>query len=544
MRDKGSETAFGDTWSGSIVTAAKQENYDLLLGFARRTSGNYFAGTKGTEIYYDKDFRGNPRRREISPFKHGDEVFGTSQDVTSFLAKGTLRWGDGHRLETGYIYYNNNYGELNETALSFSVGTGIRFPAAQPYISETTTHTLRARYSYDPSGNDLIALKAGLWMTDVQTVNKPAEKSIRTYGGDISNRAKFHTSLGLFQVVTGAEGIIEQGAADPGGQNVDLSNPVSEPKGERQMLGAFTRTTWSPTKWLAVDAGLRFDRYEAIPDNPAYSRKEDERVSPSATVTLTPLHGLQLFASYIEGWRPPSLRETTAGAPNNFLLPNPDLNPETSANVEFGLNVLRGDLLMAGDRFRFKAVRFHNEHQDYIVRGRPRGSPGYTWVNIDEAVFTGYEISGGYDTGNFFIEAGYTKYDKAEFCQVDRLAVYSCGASNIGQDYGIQTMPPKYTGNITAGVRLLERRLTLGASAYFFGQKIGGYDQAPDSTIAPVYYTANTIVNLFGSYQFEERLKLDFSLENVADRYYVEPLATGVIPSPGRTARFSLTMQF
>jgi hemoglobin/transferrin/lactoferrin receptor protein len=105
-------------------------------------------------------------------------------------------------------------------------------------------------------------------------------------------------------------------------------------------------------------------------------------------------------------------------------------------------------------------------------------------------------------------------------------------------------MPPEYTGNITAGVRLLERRLTLGASAYFFGQKIGGYDQAPDSTIAPVYYTANTIVNLFGSYQFEERLKLDFSLENVADRYYVEPLATGVIPSPGRTARFSLTMQF
>ncbi len=544
MRDKDDEHAFGDAWSGSVVSAAKQENYDLLFGFARRTTGNYFAGTKGTEIYYDKDFQGNPRQREVSPFKHGDEVFGTSQSVISFISKGNVKWGDGHKLETGYIYYNNNYGELNETALAFSVGTGIRFPAAQPYIAETTTHTLRARYAYDPSGNDLIAFKAGLWATDVKTINEPAEKSIRTYGGDISNRARFDTAFGQFVVLTGAEAILEHGAADPGGQNVDLSNPVSEPKGERQMLGAFTRTTWQPTKWLTLDAGLRFDRYEAIPDNPDYSHKQGERASPSASITLTPLDGLQLFASYVEGWRPPSLRETTAGAPNNYLLPNPDLDPEISKNVEFGVNVLRGDVLMAGDQVRFKAVRFHNNYQDYIVRGQPPGSPGYTWINIDRAEFDGYEVSGAYDVGFAFLEAGFTKYDKAEFCQNEWWTGNVCNANGVGQDYGIQNMPPEYSGNITAGVRLLDRRLTLGASAYFFGEKLGGYQQAPDSTVAPVYYTANTIVNLFGSYQFEERAKLDFSVENIADRYYVEPLATGVIPSPGRTARFSLTLQF
>jgi hemoglobin/transferrin/lactoferrin receptor protein len=544
IRNKDDASLFGDTWSGSVATATKQENYDLLFGFSRRITGNYFAGTDGAETYFDIDFRGNPRERKMSPFKHGDEVFGTSQNVTSFIAKGNLRWGDGHELETGYVYYDNKYGELSETLLAFSVGTGFTFPPSHPAISETTTHTLRAKYTYNPAGNDLVALKATAWATDVNTYNGPAQKNIHTYGGDISNRARVGVPLGELVVTTGGEAVLERGGADSGGLDEDLNNPFSEPKGERQMLGAFSRATWKLTNWLTLEGGLRFDRYEADPDNADYPHKEGERASPSTSIIVTPLEGLQLFASYTEGWRPPSLRETSAGARNNFLAPNPDLDPEISKNVEIGLNVLRGDVLMEGDSVRFKAVRFHNDYEDYIVRGQPPGIPNYTWINIDHAEFDGYEISGSYDAGYFFVQAGFTKYDKAQFCQNEWWSGNMCNANGVGQDYGIQNLPPEYSGNVAGGVRLLDRRLVLGAQAYFFGQRLGGYEKAPTSTVAPVYYYANTIVDLFGSYQFHDNAKLDFSIENIADIYYIDPLALGVIPSPGRTARFGLTMEF
>lgn len=58
---------------------------------------------------------------------------------------------------------------------------------------------------------------------------------------------------------------------------------------------------------------------------------------------------------------------------------------------------------------------------------------------------------------------------------------------------------------------------------------------------APNYWAANTIVDFFGSYKFNEDVTWDFSLENAFDRYYLDPLSTGLLPSPGRTLRTSVS---
>ena len=46
------------------------------------------------------------------------------------------------------------------------------------------------------------------------------------------------------------------------------------------------------------------------------------------------------------------------------------------------------------------------------------------------------------------------------------------------------------------------------------------------------------------SYRMSDRVSVDFSLDNVTDRYYLDALSLGLIPAPGRTARLAVTLQF
>ena len=73
-----------------------------------------------------------------------------------------------------------------------------------------------------------------------------------------------------------------------------------------------------------------------------------DRLSPRITVGVSPfrpgpLEGLQLYGTYAEGYRSPSVTETLisglhpAGVTFPFL-PNPDLKPETGKTWEFGVN--------------------------------------------------------------------------------------------------------------------------------------------------------------------------------------------------------------
>ncbi len=529
----GSPDFNGEAWSGSIVGAVAKDNYEFLIGYSRRTSGNYFAGSKGKSTFFDDRSSIPPTIKPLSPYGPGREVFNSSQDVTSFILKGKVSWGDGHSLETGYINYKNIYGENNETFLGFAFTF---FPASEYPLNKIETHTYRASYKYDPAGNDLIKFSANVWKTDLNNFVGaiPVYSAVvHSNGGDLSNTSQFDTLLGRLALKNGVEFVLEQARA------ADSTNPG----GNRLMLSAFNQSKLDLTSWLSVSGGLRIDRYESegkhaiVATNP---ERKGERINPSMSVTLEPVKGIQFFGSYIEGWRPPSLRET-ASSVGGQIVPNLNLMPELSKNFEFGLNVMRSDLLVADDKVRFKAVRFDNNYNDYIVRTpAPWINPtAYTWRNVDRAKFRGYEFSANYDAGSFFIESSFTKYDKVGFCHAGR-----CGDAVAGADYGIQNVPPKYSGNFTGGVRLLDRRLTLGARAYFFGQRFGGYKIAPGAAISPVFYYSNTIVDLFGSYKFSETLSVDFSVENLADRYYVDAMATAIVASPGRTARLSATARF
>ncbi|NDW07620.1 TonB-dependent receptor, partial [Jiella pacifica] len=93
--------------SGSVALATRQENFDFVAAAARRKTGNYFAGSQGNSTHYD--FGGYDR--PLSFTKPGEEVFNTSEDTFSALAKGTVRWGEDHSLELGYVHFESDFGE-------------------------------------------------------------------------------------------------------------------------------------------------------------------------------------------------------------------------------------------------------------------------------------------------------------------------------------------------------------------------------------------------------------------------------------------------
>lgn len=548
IRNDGSEFFNGEAWMGNAVIATVKDDYELVTGFSRRKSGNYFAGSNGKSTFLDDRVSWlTPVERKISPIGPGDEVFNTSQDITSFLAKGKYKWGDGHSLGLGYTFYNNKYGEFDETLLLFAQSSFF-IPVTQYELSETTTHTVKTTYSYKPENNNAIDLTANLWFSDVESSSGviraysggPNSANAKTYGGDAANLSSFDTPLGLLSMSNGTEIVLEQTREDA----PLTSGFYGNPNGDRLLLSAFNQSKLDFTDWLTVAGGVRYDYYESqgkgeladLPD------KQGGRVNPSASVTIEPFEGIQLFGTYAEGWRPPSLRET-ASRQTAYLVPNPDLDPELSRNFEFGLNILRDAIFFDGDKFRFKAVRFDNTYEDYIIRKR-RWDGLYSWDNIDKAEFRGYEFSAAYDAGYAFIEGTFTKYDHISYCDDPLPNQPHCDFGVAGTDYGLMSVPPKYSGSVTAGMRLFEETLTMGGRAYFFGQRYGGYKLANGAVNSPVYYDAKTIFDFFGSYKVNEMFTVDLSVENVGDAYYLDPLSTGLIPSPGRTVRMGLTATF
>ncbi|MCP2052010.1 UNVERIFIED_ORG: outer membrane receptor protein involved in Fe transport [Pseudomonas fluorescens] len=51
-------------------------------------------------------------------------------------------------------------------------------------------------------------------------------------------------------------------------------------------------------------------------------------------------------------------------------------------------------------------------------------------------------------------------------------------------------------------------------------------------------------MDLFLNYKLQEDASLNVSLQNVTDRYYLDPLAQSFMPAPGRTLRVGVQAKF
>jgi iron complex outermembrane receptor protein len=121
----------------------------------------------------------------------------------------------------------------------------------------------------------------------------------------------------------------------------DLTNPAlrsSDNTADRTTLALFAQDRWQPGRGLTLSAGARYDEDEVgyvehFPDPRNEGLREFSELSLRAGASWTFAQSYDVYASYGEGFLPPTVEEL-------FSFPlfgsNPDLKPEVSRSLELG----------------------------------------------------------------------------------------------------------------------------------------------------------------------------------------------------------------
>jgi len=531
-RSEGEDSLFGGK-SGSIAFASTGENVDIVAAYVQRKSGNYFAGTQGDLTA--PNYTG--LEQALSSYKYGDEVFNTSQDVTSALLKSTIRPADGHELKLSYMHYANTFGEV--TPLTINAGaTPLQFPLSWIELDQAS-----ARYRWRPEDNKLIDfhVNAALSNTNenqVYTISSdyiPIAVRSQNYSFDAYNISRFDLGNMPFSLTYG--GALKYEDAAPAA-DVDDAAGAYPVDGTRQIATLYAKGKWELLSWFTLDAGIEYltfnTDYRGTPAynyaGPEYTGYKGDGFSPSFGVTVTPMDGWQLFAKYSTGIRPMSLRETSWTRFDQVF--NPDLKAEEARNWEFGTNILKSDVLLDNDKARLKLAYFDNVTDDFV--GRAWIGDGLTSFNYDYVKFRGVELSGGYDNGWAFTDVALNYYLDWKACLTDG----SCIDYTTPYDYLNNQIPPEFSASVTAGARLLDERLTAGGRLTYVGERLA---QMNTSSSLAKNWAPYMVVDLFAQWKINERMTFDVSAENLLDHYYVDALNNTDIPAPGRTISVSFT---
>lgn len=573
--------------SGSVAFAKRWENFELVAAYSRRKVGNYHAGTRGETPEIKKTVSkvvrpGRPPRPDtwiettsftldgLNRYRAGEEVLNTSQDNTSYLLKGKFMFEGGHTLDLGYIKYQSKFGELMPSVIIRGEG------AVQAPLSDVDVDTFTSRYNWKPDDNDLINLTANLWHTNTSTnIRTPYEFFGLDYsqgysdiakrtGFDISNESLFDTRWGDITVNFGGSYTYETLAPSPDLPNSDDGSTLNARDGWRKESSGFISAEWKPLDWLKFDGALRYTKTHSFDNsltriptaNPkdAYYLNNEEQQSgfaPIIATTVEPVDGLQFYVRYAEAIRAPSLFETTSGwsfDPSPLLT----LKPEHAKNWEFGSNLKLDSVFDSGDELRFKAAYFNNHIDNYLTRtieNKPGENIGSTTMrNLDYAKFKGYELSARYDNGRIFGEASGIYYTATEFCTTENVIGTTrplCFGGGVPSGYAQMHLPPKTSGSVTLGTRWLDETLTVGGRVSYTGKRASELTNASSGGYtAGIDWHQYTLVDLFASYKINDDTTFDINVDNLTDVYYMDALTLGLMPSPGRTFRASLTAKF
>ncbi|CCW30334.1 heme receptor [Xenorhabdus nematophila F1] len=284
-----------------FAVGTRQESFDLMLAYAYRRQGNYFAG-KGGAHRYDESITETDRelmkgaRTTLDPYlpfaariyRPGNEVPNTSSEMRSVLIKNTWRFTDDQTLLLGFRNTHMDFGDIMPSRLGWVDPADNKVP--QWPLANVHQQAANLHYKWQPTDNPYADFDMNLWTTrttsntntaggyprtptdrDWNWENKKASRNNNIdgtlinsavthsqnnrWGIDISNKFTLHSSLDLTLIGNFQRERLDSND-DYNSTNMYFFQSPSR-RGQRQEINLAFNFDWRPTSWLELKAGAK-----------------------------------------------------------------------------------------------------------------------------------------------------------------------------------------------------------------------------------------------------------------------------------------------
>lgn len=292
--------------------------------------------------------------------------------------------------------------------------------------------------------------------------------------------------------------------------------------------------------------------------------------SSSLVVSWRMTDAVRFYGRFSSTARFPSLLESTntislfANGERTY-----DLKPERNDAWEFGYVHNLSSLLPGWNMADIKLTYYHNTIHDFYDRTYDLAT-----IQFDRKIMSGIEFQSRFDTRRYYSNFSMTWRLRQETCDADYATeldphygrIPECMSGGHLYTLSFLSLQPLYSINWDVGTRLIQERLNLGMRLrYHSKSKNGKLDtllrqyQTEESIgsgagqfaygiynerVRPYYWSAVYIFDLYAEYHFTSRLMARFSVDNLMDRYYLDPLTRVPAPGPGRTLMLDLSIAF
>ncbi|XOV82866.1 MAG: TonB-dependent hemoglobin/transferrin/lactoferrin family receptor [bacterium] len=457
---------------------------------------------------------------------NGERLVGSASTDQGGLLK--LNW---YPAENQKFYFSLRASENDGTVPSNGTAP---INTTSNFLIERNTATSNAilGWDYDPA-NDWLDSQVLVYLNQVDidearvTDARADSTELKEYGVNLMNVSRIST----FTFHYGADLYREAFSTRRGG----FARP-EPPRARSDVWSLYLQASVPVFERWRVDLGVRHDSFSTTADNLNEERSNSD-TSKSAALVWQAVQWATLAVRYDEAFRAPTAEELYTGGTHfclgpgfcNTFIPNPSLDPEQAANLEFLARFGFSNILGA-DQVTLQTSFFRNKVDDFIeqiVSGPsffPFPDAGNTqWENVRRATITGMEVEAGYLRGPFKLLLAYGQ-TRGE-------------AENTGQD--LTNMPADTLmadfsyrfddDSILAGMRL----------SHAAPQRRAGFSEDGANPGYEGYSTADLYFRW--APQRLPDIRFDVNVNNLTDRFYTR--AWEQLPESGReiivSARYS-----
>ena len=534
---QGESEASGDTlfvfhsnneqWDVGARARASSDRLSIDAGLIRRSAGNL--NTPNAETAAESGDPSDPKFTGELPFTDFDQINGQ-------LGLGVLT--DIGEFGVRYSQWNNENNYLLPT------GKGIGLWLRDDLLQLTGAMPFASGWELKPTLS---------WQNNLRRANSAGTPLSAGYDGTIN--LEFDRYVARLEAIHGALGPFDGGTI-----GVEYANKIQysrgttvlAPGGEVSNLALFAFES-KDIGALTLQAGLRHDWHSVTGDAGRTSASDkldftgrDENDFSEFTGSLGGVYRLtdQLaIASNIgRGFRAPSLFELYADGVHGGVAAiqegNPDLDPETSLNIDLGLR-------WRSARVQGSATVYRNAISDYIYledTGESRDDLPVFAYQQDDALLTGLELEARWQVADH-LELGGTldlvrgTNDRTD----DDLPLLPADTLRVDATYRFAERGALREPYLTLGVR---HAASKDAAP---GEPFEQFDRLPFGTASTDAYTLVDLDLGFAFRAFGNRLAhVDLAVRNLFDTEYRDFLDTykGYALSPGRDVRISLSVPF